>query len=64
MAAPMTRDTDEPTDAEVNAAIDALRDKALRGVSGTTGHAWGERMAIRRSAELLKRALATGEETR
>lgn len=48
------RTKEEPTDAEVNAAIDALKEKALR----QAGHAWGQRGAIERSAEILKAALA------
>ncbi len=47
----------ELADAEVDAAIDALAEKALRSVHGTSGHAWGAETLIRRQAELLKKAL-------
>lgn len=48
---------DEPTDAEVNAAIDELAEKALRHVRGTSGHARAAESRVRRQAELLKRML-------
>jgi hypothetical protein len=47
-----------PTEAEVNAAIDELADKAASKVSGTSGHAWGQRMNIKRQADMLKNVLA------
>lgn len=50
-------DPAEPTDAEVNAAIDELVDKALRSVRGTTGHAWAAESRVRRQAERLKMVL-------
>jgi hypothetical protein len=48
----------KPTDAEVNAAIDELAEKAARHASGTSGHAWGQRMDIKRQADMLKNVLA------
>lgn len=51
----------EPTDDQVNAAIDALAQKAKRGIYGTSGHAWTARAAIDEQAERLKAALAKTE---
>jgi hypothetical protein len=48
---------EEPTDAEVSAAIGALAERAKRGVFGISGHAWNAKADIERQAELLKRAL-------
>ena len=47
-----------PTDDEVNAAIDALRDKAKRSVRGSSGHAWAAEAEIDRQAERLKQCLS------
>ena len=49
-----------PTDKAVNEAIDALAEKAKRGIraSSSSGVAYGDRAVIDRQAELLKRVLA------
>lgn len=49
---------DEPTAADVSAAIDALAEKAKRSIFGGSGHAWGTWAEIDRQAALLKRALS------
>ena len=48
------------TDKAVNEAIDALAEKAKRGIraSSSSGVAYGDRAVINKQAELLKRALA------
>jgi len=48
------------TDKAVNEAIDALAEKAKRGIraSSSSGVAYGDRAVIDRQAELLKRVLA------
>lgn len=52
----------EPNDEDVNAAIDALAEKAKRGIYGTTGHAWNARAEVDRLANRLKRMLNTPSE--
>lgn len=52
-----SRHTDEPTDAEVDEAIDMLAERARRSVGGSSGHAWNREAGINRQADLLKRAL-------
>jgi hypothetical protein len=48
---------DEPSDADVIAAIDELADRAKRSGIGTSGHAWGRLAEVDRLAHLLKTAL-------
>jgi hypothetical protein len=57
---PAARDT-APADVDVNAAIDALADKAKRGVRGSSGHAWGREAEVDRLAQRLKEALADAD---
>ena len=47
-----------PTDAEVNAAINELAERAKRGITSTSGHAWGKAAEVDRLADLLKKGLA------
>lgn len=47
----------EPTDLEVNEAIDRLAEQAKKSFHGTTGNAWGARMEIQRQADRLKAML-------
>jgi hypothetical protein len=54
----MTTDQqDEPSDADVIAAIDELADRAKRSGIGTSGHAWGRLAEVDRLANVLKTAL-------